>query len=191
MSTSSSTTTEAGCTPFLVKVTRRLEEARALDPVVAAVKPLAGALIASQGRRSLLQGEWLGHAIHPILTDLPLGFWTSATVLDLVGGAEARPAARRLVGLGVLSAAPTAITGWAEWGSIDGQRERRVGVVHAVSSATAALTYAASWHARHLGEHARGRNLALAGAAIAAAGGYLGGHLASARKVSSRHPAFD
>lgn len=191
MSTTARTTSEAECTHVLVKVTRRLEEARALDPVVAAVKPVARALIASPRRRWLLQGEWLGHAIHPILTDLPLGFWTSATVLDLVGGVEARPAARRLIGLGVLSAAPTAITGWAEWGGIDGQRERRVGVVHAVSSATAALTYAASWHARRVGEHERGRNLALAGAVIVAAGGYLGGHLASARKVSSRHPAFD
>ena len=71
------------------------------------------------------------------------------------------------------------------------QQERRVGVVHAISNGVAIMTYAASWRARRRGDHARGRNLALAGAAVASAGGFLGGHLVSARKVSTRHPAFD
>jgi len=174
-----------------VKLAKQVEEASALDPVVEAVRPVAAALIGSEGRRQLLHGDWMGHAVHPLMTDLPIGFWTSATVLDLVGDEESRPAARRLIGLGVLSALPTAITGWAEWAAIGRQQERRVGVVHAVANAVAIATYAASWKARRAGDHARGRNLALAGAAMASAGGFLGGHLVSARKVSTRHDAFD
>lgn len=174
-----------------VRLAQRLEGAKALDPAVRAISPAAGALIASEGRRKILHGDWMGHAVHPLLTDLPIGFWTSATVLDLVGGEEARPAARRLVGLGVLSAVPTAITGWAEWAATSEPGIRRVGVVHAVSNAAAGIAYGASWFARKRGNHERGRNLALAGAAVASLGGFLGGHLTSARKVSTRHPAFD
>lgn len=174
-----------------VLLAEQVEGASVLDPAVRAVTPLAEAIVASEGRRRLLQGEWLGHALHPLMTDLPIGFWTSASVLDLVGDEESRPGARLLVALGVLSAVPTAITGWAEWAAVGRQQERRVGVVHAVSNGVAILTYAASWRARRRGDHARGRNLALAGAAVATVGGYLGGHLVSARKVSTRHPAFD
>lgn len=176
--------------PPAVRLTQRLEGAKALDPAVRAIGPAAAALIGSEGRRRLLHGDWMGHAVHPLLTDLPIGFWTSATVLDLVGGEEARPAARRLVGLGVLSAVPTAVTGWAEWAAVSEPGIRRVGVVHAVSNAVAGVAYGASWFARRRGDHERGRNLALAGAAIASVGGYLGGHMTSARKVSTRHPAF-
>lgn len=173
-----------------VRLAEQVEGAAALDSVVRAVGPVAEALVRSQGRRRLLQGDWLGHAIHPLMTDLPIGFWTSATVLDLVGNESSRPGARTLVGLGVLSAVPTAITGWAEWAAIARQPERRVGVVHALANAVAIGTYTASWNARRNGRHAAGRNLALAGATVASVGGFLGGHLVSARKVSTRHAAF-
>ena len=90
--------------PAALAWTRRLESLSALDPVVRTVRPLADALVADPARRDLLRGAWLGHPLHPVLTDLPIGLWTSATVLDLVGGRSARPAATRLVGLGLLAA---------------------------------------------------------------------------------------
>ncbi len=121
--------------PF-VTAAESVEDLTVLDPVVRAVRPLADALVAEPFRRDLLRGTWLGHALHPILTDVPTGLWTSAVVLDLVGGRGARRPAQRLVGLGVVSAVPTAVTGWAEW-SGTGQREQRVGVVHAVSNVVA------------------------------------------------------
>ena len=116
-------------TPLPVALTRRLEESTALDPVVRAVRPVAGALVAKPLVRDVLQGAWLGHALHPLMTDAPIGFWASATVLDLVGGPDARPSSQRLLGLGLLLAGPTAWTGWAEW-TDTGQREQRE--VHAV-----------------------------------------------------------
>ena len=107
----------------------RLEETESLDRVVAFVRPFADWFVAEPARRDLLRGAWLGHAVHPTLTDVPVGLWTAAVTLDLLGGKGARPAAQRLVGLGVLAAVPTAWTGWAEWsGAPAGQQ--RVGVVH-------------------------------------------------------------
>ena len=176
-------------TPIPVIGTRRLEALSALDPVVGAVRPLAGALVAAPRRRDALTGVWLGHALHPLMTDLPIGLWTSAVTLDLVGGASARPAATRLTGLGLLAAVPTAITGWAEW-SGTGPREQRVGLVHAASNVVAASLFLSSWRARRRGEHRKGSSLALVAASALSLGGYLGGHLVSARKVSSRHPDF-
>lgn len=176
---------------MLVHLTRRLEESRLLDGGVAALRPLADALLADDTRSDALRGRWLGHAVHPLLTDLPIGFWTSTNVLDLVGGAQSRPASRRLLALGLAAAVPTAVTGLAEWGAAAGQRERRVGLVHAVANSTALGLYAASYRARRRSRHGRGVALALAGSSAATVGGYLGGHLVSARKVSSRHPAYE
>lgn len=174
----------------VVDWTRRVEESPGLDRFARALRPAADTLIASPGRRYLLHGQWLGHAVHPLLTDLPIGFWTSVNVLDLVGGRQSRPAARRLLALGVLSAVPTVVTGVAEWATT-GQREKRVGVVHAAANAVALGLYAASYSARRRDRHAQGVVLALAGGGAASVGGYLGGHLTAVRKVSSRHPAFE
>jgi uncharacterized membrane protein len=177
-------------TPVLVDLTRRLEGATALDGPRRTAQRLADVLLADRTRRELLHGTWLGHAVHPVMTDLPLGCWVSASLLDLLGGTQSRPAATRLVGIGLAAAVPTAVTGLAEWG-VAGQREQRVGLVHAASNTVALGLYAASYAARRNGLHRRGAVLALAGSAAAGAGGYLGGHLVSARKVSSRHPVFD
>ncbi|WP_182526497.1 DUF2231 domain-containing protein [Nocardioides dongkuii] len=175
--------------PF-VRWTLRLEESSGLDGPVRAIEPSIRSTFGTGARASVLRGEWLGHALHPILTDLVLGTWTSAGILDVLGGREASGAAQRLVGVGLLAVGPTAWTGWAEW-SASGPREKRVGLVHAGVNAVAIAAYAGSWVARRQGRHAAGARVALVGAAVSGVGGYLGGHLVSARKVSSRHPAFD
>ena len=176
--------------PRIVRWTLGLENATALDRPVKALEPPVRALFASGARGSVLRGEWLGHAVHPVLTDVVLGTWTSATVLDLIGGADSSSSAQRLIGVGLLAAAPTAWTGWAEW-SAAGERDKRVGLVHAVTNGVAIGAFAASWLARRQGRHGVGVRRALAGAAVSGVGAYLGGHLAAGRKVATRHPAFD
>ncbi len=128
--------------------------------------------------------------MHPTLTDLTLGTWTSASVLDLFGGPDSNAAAQRLVGAGLLTFGPTAWTGWAEW-SEAGPRDKRVGLVHAVTNGVAVSLYGASWVARLRGRHSTGARLALAGAAVTSVAAYLGGHLAEARNVATHHPAYD
>jgi hypothetical protein len=176
--------------PRIVRWTLRLEETSALDRPVRALERPVRNLFASGTRGSVLRGEWLGHAVHPLLTDVTLGSWTSATLLDLVGGPDSSTAAQKLVGTGLLAAGPTAWTGWAEW-SAAGSRDKRVGLVHAVTNAAAIGMYTGSWLARRRGRHGTGAGLALAGAAVSAVGAYLGGHLLEARKVASHHPMYD
>ncbi|CAN5133074.1 hypothetical protein BH18ACT9_BH18ACT9_14860 [soil metagenome] len=176
--------------PAVVRWTQRLETSSALDGPVRRLEPLAASLLANETRAQVLRGMWVGHAIHPVLTDIPIGTWTSATLLDLFGGEQSRAAARKLVGIGLLAAVPTAITGLAEWGPTE-TREKRVGVVHAMSNSVALGLYSGSWLARRRGRHARGAQLALAGMAASGAGAYLGTHLVGVRKVSSHHPAYN
>ncbi len=175
--------------PPLVGLARSLEGEARLDGAVDALRPVADALVADDARRDLLLGRQLGHAVHPLLTDAPIGAWASAVLLDLVGGEESRAAAQRLVGIGVLAAVPTAVTGLAEWAHL-GRRDARVGVAHAAGNSLALGLFAASWLARRRGRHASGVVLGLAGAGAVGASGFLGAHLAVARNVSSRDAAF-
>ena len=173
----------------LVRWTLQLENAHVLDRPVQAVEPSIRALFGTGTRGSILRGDWLGHAVHPMLTDLVLGTWTSASVLDLLGGREWAAPAQSLIGTGLLAAGPTAWTGWAEWLEA-GTRDKRVGLVHALTNGLAISLYAASWINRRRGHHATGAKLALLGAAVSGGGAYLGGHLTEARNVASRHPAY-
>jgi uncharacterized membrane protein len=166
-----------------------LEQNAGLDPAVDRLRRVTAPLESSPAG-SVLRGEWMGHALHPSLSDLPLGMWMATTALDLFGGPASREAAQRLVGIGLVAAAPTALAGWAEWRRAD-RPTQRVGVAHAALNATAVALYAGSWTARRRDRHRVGAVLALAGAGASGAAGYLGGHLTSVRKVSSRHPSFD
>src|SRR3954470_16220790 len=93
-----------------------VEGAAALDgPAKALGKWVRGAF----GREPLkdaLSGTWLGHAVHPMLTDVVVGAFLSSTLLDLLGGDDGERARRRLVGAGLVAGAPTGLTGAHDWG---------------------------------------------------------------------------
>lgn len=174
-----------------VRIMHAVEGNPALDRIAAVWGPVADGLTASPRVTTALQGQWFGHALHPLLTDFPLGMWMSGTLLDLVPGTQSRPQARRLIGLGVLAALPTALTGVAEWASLGAPRERRTASLHGLVNTVALTLYAGSWLARRSGHHRAGTALAIGGGLTATCGGYLGGHLTEVRKVSTHHPAFD
>jgi excisionase family DNA binding protein len=123
----------------------------------------------------------MGHALHPLMTDLPIGCWTSAALLDAVGGRGSRSAARRLIGLGLLFVPAAALSGLADYRSVPDRATRRVGGVHAMGNTLAAGLYLASWQRRRTGRHVAGVALGLAGGGVAAFTGYLGGHMSFAR----------
>jgi uncharacterized membrane protein len=126
--------------------------------------------------RSLLSGTWLGHPLHPVLTDLPIGMWTSAFVLDLFGGRAARRPAQAFVGLGVVTALPTAASGLSDWAETTGPA-RRVGSVHAIANGVGLGAQILSWRARRRGHHTSGVVLSLLGATATTVAAALGGHL--------------
>lgn len=120
--------------PMIVRWTQRLEDAAALDGPVQALDGPVRTAFGSGTRGAVLRGDWLGHALHPVLTDVVLGSWLSASVLDLTGRGRWSAPARTLVGTGIVAFGPTAWSGWAQW-STAGPREKRVGLVHAVVNA--------------------------------------------------------
>jgi nitrite reductase/ring-hydroxylating ferredoxin subunit/uncharacterized membrane protein len=158
----------------------RLEASAGLDPIVEAAHRGVDAVLPRGPVKDSLHGVWLGHPLHPLLTDLPIGFWTSAWVFDLVGGRRTQPAADVLIGLGVATALPTAVAGLADWSELK-KPEQRTGLVHAACNLTATALYAVSLLARRRGARRGGVMLAMAGATAATAGGFLGGHLSFRR----------
>jgi uncharacterized membrane protein len=177
-------------TPVLVEATLQLERATVLDRLVALYQPVASALVSNPAVRDVLEGRALGHALHPVLTQVPIGAWASSALLDVIGGKSSRPAATRLIGTGILAAVPTALTGAAEWAATSDQAARRVGAVHAGANAVGLVLYTASFRARRRGHHLRGVGLGFAALSVVGVSGFLGGHLAQARKVGTRDPAF-
>lgn len=161
----------------LAAVARRIESLHGLDRPAEFIHARLEPRLGSGAVADALHGSWLGHPAHPMLTDLPIGFWTSAWVLDLVGDERTDPVADAFIALGILTVVPTALTGWADWVLLP-PHKRRAGLVHAASNALATGLYGASLAARRSGDRIRGRRLAHLGAAVATFGGFLGGHLA-------------
>jgi nitrite reductase/ring-hydroxylating ferredoxin subunit/uncharacterized membrane protein len=174
-------------------LSERIGAIDALDaPAKAIAKQIRNLLPDGGGVKDVLSGTWIGHALHPLLTDVPIGTWTSATLLDLCGGRASRPAAQRLIGVGLAAAAPTAWSGWSDWADTepDDDEVRRIGIVHALVNGGAIALYGASFAARRRGAHTTGVLLGLAGAGAMGAGGWLGGDLAFARGVGVNETVF-
>ena len=166
---------DAVSTPLPRRLAEAAESSPALESLARVLAPVADAVTRPAGWRALLRGAPLGHAAHPLLTDLPIGLWMSSTVLDAVGTDDGR-SADRLLGLGVLASAPVALTGLADWRR-GGERVRRVGALHAVLNTGALALYAGSWLLRRRGRRGSGVALSLAAGACTAMSGYLGGHM--------------
>jgi uncharacterized membrane protein len=161
----------------LLRAIQGLEGDQTFDGA-ARVVDQAAARVAGRSRvGSILRGDWLGHALHPVLSDLPLGCWTAAAILDLTTSRRGNPVAQRLIATGLLFAAPTAAAGLAEFGTLTDQRSRRVAVVHAAGNAVAMGLYLVSWRARRHGHHLVGKAASTLGGVAAIGTGYLGGHL--------------
>jgi len=114
----------------LDRATERLGRAGSLDGLAEPLSAKVAEVVGHGTLKDLLSGTWLGHPLHPLLTDLPIGAWTSAFILDLVGGKASQKAADTLVLVGVLSAVPTAASGLSDWSDYR-DPERRIGLAHA------------------------------------------------------------
>src|SRR3954451_23778421 len=169
----------------------KVEAAEALD---GAAKPLAAQLRKALKPGALkdgLSGTWLGHAVHPMLTDVVIGSVVSGTILDVLG--DDGRASEKLTGVGLAAYGPTALTGANDWADTEPVSDgvRRAGLVHAATNATAATLYGASLRARRRGAHGRGTVLGAAGATALMAGGYLGGHMSLIKGVGPAQTVFD
>jgi nitrite reductase/ring-hydroxylating ferredoxin subunit/uncharacterized membrane protein len=139
-----------------------------------------------------LNGVWLGHPLHPVLTDVPIGFWTAAVSLDAVdaftGREDLTAAADIALGLGIGAAAGTALTGLADWQFTVDER-RRIGLVHATLNIGATLLNVLSLILRRQRRRTAGRCLALAGYLVISVSAYLGGDLIYKDRIGVDHAA--
>jgi nitrite reductase/ring-hydroxylating ferredoxin subunit len=155
-----------------------LERAKDLDRLTGPAQRLARKL--PPGRiRDALHGVWLGHPLHPLLVQVPVGTWLSASLLDAWPRNET--ASRRLVLAGMAASVPAALAGATDW-SEQHEQQMRVGVVHALANTAALALYAVS-----LANPGRAKVLRLAGLTAVAAGGLLGGHIAYRQSAGANH----
>jgi nitrite reductase/ring-hydroxylating ferredoxin subunit len=172
-------------------ITERIESLRVLDAPGKAVGKAVRGVLGPGALKDAISGTWLGHALHPVLTDVTIGSFTSASLLDVLGGDRDGSAAERLIAVGLAAYGPTALTGVSDWADseVADDHVRRVGLVHAATNATAFTLFASSLHARRAGADGRGKMLGLAGLAALSAGGYLGGHMSFVKGVGPNQTA--
>lgn len=166
-----------------------------LEPIADRVQPaIAAALDDPIGTKvaNILHGTWLGHPLHVVLTDVPLGCWTAAAVCDMLevaGRSSFGRSADRVIKLGLLGAAGAAVTGLADWSRIGGGEARRIGLAHGLLNTTATACYITSLCLRRSHFRRPGRQFAFAGLLISAVAAYLGGHLVFKKKLGVDHSA--
>jgi nitrite reductase/ring-hydroxylating ferredoxin subunit/uncharacterized membrane protein len=162
-----------------------------LQPVVAAALDHGGSIGPEAAK--FLHGTWMGHPLHVVLTDVPLGSWTAAAILDLLEeSTDSRSigrAADAAITVGLLGASAAAVTGLADWSKIGGGRPRRIGLAHGLLNATATVCYLTSICFRLGGARRAGRQLACLGYVISSVAAYLGGHLVYKEKLGVDHTA--
>jgi nitrite reductase/ring-hydroxylating ferredoxin subunit/uncharacterized membrane protein len=177
----------------LEPVVRKVERATALDSVAKPIGRMVRGLLSKEPVKDAVSGTWLGHAVHPMLTDVVIGSFAGATMLDLLNGDASGRAQRRLIGIGIAAYGPTALAGindWADSEPVD-DAVRRVGLTHAGVNLAALSLYTVSLRARQRGATTAGVLFGAMGAGVLMAGGYLGGHLSLTKGVGADQTVFD
>jgi len=123
--------------------------------------------------KNWLNGVWLGHPLHPALTDAVIGAWSTGAMLDLVGAKREADAA---IAVGVLSAIPTAFAGAADWADTSDE-PRRIGLIHALLNSAGLTCMVASLFARRANQRAMGIGLSTIGLSVTSISAWLGGEL--------------
>ena len=90
------------------RIAKPIEQIEALDAVLEPLQKAVQTVVPERSElKDVLSGTWLGEPPDPPLTDVVIGTWTSALLLDLLGGEQTQKAADGLVAAGVRAAVPT------------------------------------------------------------------------------------
>lgn len=148
-----------------------------LDQVADAIQPVINNAFSSGGEaghivKDFLNGVWLGHPLHPVITDVPIGAWTISQLFDLLsmlsGGDDSLDKASDLaLGTGIVAALGAAVTGITDWSDVGGSH-RRMGLAHALIN-TVGLGLNVTSLALRAGGNKRSRGTAR----LLSAGGYV------------------
>ena len=180
-------------------VGRFIDRQRWLEPVADVLQKFIAWFYKALGApghsiKTFLHGTWLGHPLHPVLTDIPIGLWTIAVIFDLSYLIERShgwtSAADVTIFIGLLGAIATAVTGYTDWGATFG-RERRVGIAHGLLNTLVILLYLLSFILRVAGG-SRGLAILLAyvGYLLVLTAAFLGGDLVFSFGTGVNHHAW-
>jgi nitrite reductase/ring-hydroxylating ferredoxin subunit len=158
--------------------------AEPLEPFAEPVQEVVSSV--PQPIRDVLDGVWLGNPLHPALTDIPLGAWSAAFLLDLAGSEAADGA----LAVGILGAVPAALTGLNDWSHLKGDA-RRIGMVHALLNTAGLTLNVLSLAARRGGLRGVGKMLSTVAYGGALFSAHLGGHLSFGLGVRVNRTAFE
>jgi nitrite reductase/ring-hydroxylating ferredoxin subunit/uncharacterized membrane protein len=153
-----------------------------LDRIADGVQPKVQEAVARGGTtvRNVLDGVWFGSPLHPALTDVPVGSWTSTLVfdgLDIATGKTAmRNAADATLAVGIAGGFAAAAVGISDWRYLMGG-SRRMGTAHALLNAGGLALNTTSLILRAGGRRNAGRLAFLAGYSLVGMGAHLGGEL--------------
>lgn len=142
--------------------------------------------------KNFLHGTWLGHPLHPIITDVPVGAWSAAAILDameLAGKKKYAPGADAAIAIGLVGAVGSAVSGITDWSGTT-QKKSKVGLMHGILNLSATALYTTSYFLRkNKGSRKTAIGLAMLGYGITSAAAYLGGHLVYVEQVGVDHTA--
>jgi uncharacterized membrane protein len=156
-----------------------------LEPIAESVAGAVEGAIHSGGETGrkvadFLHGTWLGHPLHPALTDVPIGAWTATMIFDVAGSLmddrNLERAADAALAVGIAGALASAVTGLADWHTTRGSA-RRLGLMHAVLNSTALVLYSTSLGLRRRRQRSAGKLLSFLAYGISSTAAYIGGHL--------------
>lgn len=176
--------------PFLEKLSNDVE--KLVKDLVGSTKPPPRPL------KSFLNGTWLGHPLHPVMTDVPIVAWLLTSLFDLIWLISANanwvvPASRITVIIGLLGALAAAATGLTDWSDTYGA-ERSVGWNHALFNISATILYFLSLILRLLapgGDSFIAAVVGFAGFGCVTYAAYLGGEMVFAKGTSVNRTAWE
>lgn len=138
----------------------------------------------------LLHGTWLGHPLHPVLTDATIGALTYGAAFDALGAVNGNGrlqwAGDRLTEIGVAAAVPTALAGLTEFSTVPEQAAGKA-TLHGLLNGAALGLYVASIVDRRRGRRGRGVLFSTAAFATSMFSAWLGGHLSYRHRVGVNH----
>jgi nitrite reductase/ring-hydroxylating ferredoxin subunit/uncharacterized membrane protein len=147
---------------------------------------------AGQAVKDAMHGTWLGHPFHAAITDVPVGAWTAAVVMDAMDEMSPSDGLKRgadaAVGIGLAGAAIAAVAGLTDWSATDG-KARKIGLMHGLMNIAAFGLFATSYAKRKSDDRATARALGAIGFAVAAGSAWLGGNLAYKQQIGVDHTA--
>lgn len=179
-------------------VKRIIDEQDWLDSVADPLQSTVTSLFSNAGEsgkqvKNFLNGTWLGHPLHPLLTDVPVGAWTCTLALDTMASMfddeGLQRAADVTLAVGLAGATGSAVTGWTDWTDTYGE-ERRVGLAHGLTMVATVLAYALSLIARLTGSRSAGILFSNTGYGLLSIGAYIGGSEVYDIGYGVNHTAF-